>query len=160
GEVAPVSRLRPVFPGRQVLVGLAALALVLVSATGAAAQSTTTKPTTTKPATTKPTTTKPTRTKPAPTTSPPVSGAATRGVTDTSIKVGGIGDALLYGGADVGARARFTRANDAGGVNGRTIDYSGFTDDGGDPAAGSTAATNLVNQGAFAVVPAVTPDFA
>jgi ABC-type branched-subunit amino acid transport system substrate-binding protein len=86
---------------------------------------------------------------------------ATRGVTATSIKVGGLGYSFLYGGADIGARARFQRANDAGGVNGRTIDYTGFTDDGGDPTAGTTAATKLVEQGqVFAVVPAVTPDFA
>src|SRR6185312_2392779 len=58
---------------------------------------------------------------------------ATGGVSATSIKVAGLGDAFVYGGADVGAKARFQRANDAGGVHGRTIDYAGFTDDGGDP---------------------------
>jgi ABC-type branched-subunit amino acid transport system substrate-binding protein len=83
------------------------------------------------------------------------------GVTDTSIRVGGLGYSFLYGGADVGAEARFRRANDAGGVDGRTIDYVGFTDDGGDPNAGTAAATKLVEQDAvFAVVPTVTPDFA
>jgi hypothetical protein len=86
---------------------------------------------------------------------------AARGVTATTIKVAGLGDSFLYGGADVGAKARFQRANDAGGVNGRTIDYAGFTDDGGDATAGTTAATKLVQQDqVFAVVPAVTPDFA
>ena len=85
----------------------------------------------------------------------------TRGVTDTSIKVGGLGYSFVYGGADIGAKARFQRANDAGGVNGRTIDYLGFTDDGGDPTAGTAAATKLVEQdGVFAVVPTVTPDLA
>ena len=83
------------------------------------------------------------------------------GVTATSIKVAGLGDSFLYGGADIGAKARFQRANDAGGVHGRTIDYAGFTDDGGDPTAGTTAATKLVQQDqVFAVVPAVTPAFA
>ena len=83
------------------------------------------------------------------------------GVTATSIKVAGVGDSFVYGGADIGAKARFQRANDAGGVRGRTIDYAGFTDDGGDPTAGTTAATRLVQQDqVFAVVPAVTPDFA
>ena len=86
---------------------------------------------------------------------------AVRGVTATSIRVGGIGDALLYGGADIGAKARFQRANDSGGVDGRTIEYLGMTDDGGDPAAGTAAATKLVEQsGVFGVVPTVTPDFA
>jgi ABC-type branched-subunit amino acid transport system substrate-binding protein len=84
---------------------------------------------------------------------------AARGVTDTSITVGGLGYTLVYGGADIGARARFQRANDAGGVNGRTINYLGFTDDGGDPNAGSAAAKKLVEQdGVMAVVPTVTPD--
>ncbi len=92
-------------------------------------------------------------------TGAPKSGSV--GVTATSIKVAGLGDSLLYGGADVGAKARFQRANDAGGVHGRTIDYAGFTDDGGDPTAGTTAATKLVQQDqVFAVVPAVTPTFA
>jgi ABC-type branched-subunit amino acid transport system substrate-binding protein len=86
---------------------------------------------------------------------------ATAGVTATSIKVAGLGDSFLYGGADVGAKARFQRANDAGGVNGRTVDYAGFTDDGGDPTAGTAAATKLVQRDqVFAVVPAVTPAFA
>ena len=44
------------------------------------------------------------------------------GVTATSIKVAGVGDSFVYGGADIGAKARFQRANDAGGVRGRTID--------------------------------------
>jgi ABC-type branched-subunit amino acid transport system substrate-binding protein len=72
--------------------------------------------------------------------------------------VGGLGWALEYGGADVGARARFARANASGGVNGRTIDYVGFRDDGGDPATSAKAAQQLVQQDhVFAVVPAVTP---
>ena len=58
-------------------------------------------------------------------------------------------------------RTMFQRANDAGGVNGRTVDYAGFKDDSGDPSAGTSAATKLVQQDqVFAVVPAVTPDFA
>ena len=86
--------------------------------------------------------------------------ASSRGVTATSIKVGGMGNALVYGGADVGAKARFQRANDAGGINGRTINYTGYTDDGGVPANATPTATKLVqNDGVFAVVPAVTDDF-
>jgi branched-chain amino acid transport system substrate-binding protein len=84
-----------------------------------------------------------------------------RGVTATSIRVGGLGDSLFYGGADIGARARFQRANADGGVNGRTIDYVGFTDDGGDPASDTAAAASLARPGGvFAVVPAVAPDLA
>jgi ABC-type branched-subunit amino acid transport system substrate-binding protein len=136
---------------RRIALVLVVVALITGTAATAVAQTTTTKPPTTKA---------PTGT-PASTT--PKAGAATgaRGVTDTSIKVGGLGYSLVYGGADVGAKARFQRANDAGGVNGRTIDYLGVTDDGGDPTAGTAAATKLVEQdGVFAVVPTVTPDLA
>jgi len=131
---------------------VAALALVCGAAGTAAAQTTNTSSTTTSPTTTSPSATSqstvPTR-------------GARRGVTATSIKVGGLGYSYLYGGADIGARARFQRANDSGGVRGRTIDYLGFTDDGGDPTVGSFAATKLVKQdGVFAVVPTVTPDLA
>jgi branched-chain amino acid transport system substrate-binding protein len=120
----------------------AVVAVVAAAAGSAAAQTTSTGPAAT-----------PTTTAPAP--------AGVRGVTDTSIKVGGLGYSAVYGGADVGARARFQRANAAGGVNGRTVDYLGFTDDGGDPTAGTAAAQKLVEQdGVFAVVPTVTPDLA
>ncbi len=82
-----------------------------------------------------------------------------RGVTPTSIKVGGLGDALLYSGADIGAKARFTRENAAGGVNGRTFDYLGLRDDQGVAATNLQAGTALVEQDqVFAVVPTVTPD--
>jgi branched-chain amino acid transport system substrate-binding protein len=129
---------------RRVVVVLAVCALVL-AAVGTAGAQTTTTPTTT----------------PATKGGSTAAGGAVRGVTGTSIKVGGLGYSAVYGGADVGAKARFQRANDAGGVNGRTIDYTGFADDGGDPTAGSAAATKLVEQdGVFAVVPTVTPDLA
>jgi ABC-type branched-subunit amino acid transport system substrate-binding protein len=126
---------------RRVAVAAVAFVVLVAAATTAAAQTTTTTPTTT-PA--------------APST--PATGAV-RGVTDTSIRVGGLGYSYLYGGADIGAKARFQRANDAGGVNGRTIEYLGFNDDGADPTTGAAAAKKLVEQdGVFAVVPAVTPD--
>jgi ABC-type branched-subunit amino acid transport system substrate-binding protein len=128
---------------RRVVVAVAALALVVAAASTAVAQTTT--PTTIAPTT-------------VPATTAPAAGGA-RGVTDTSIKVGGLGYTYLYGGADIGAKARFQRANDAGGVNGRTIEYLGFDDDGADPTADANAAKKLVEQdGVFAVVPAVTPD--
>ena len=82
-----------------------------------------------------------------------------RGVTPTSIKVGGLGDAQRYSGADIGAQARFTRENAAGGVNGRTFDYIGFRDDQGVGATNQQLGAQLVEQDqVFAVVPTITPD--
>ena len=56
-------------------------------------------------------------------------GAATTpvvGVTRTTVTVGGVvgGEATAVG-ADLGAQARFARANRRGGVGGRTIEYAG-----------------------------------
>lgn len=125
------------------MVVAAALTLVVATAGVAAAQSTTTARST------------------APSTTAAATTPTVRGVTATSIKVSGVGYSYLYGGADVGARARFQRANDSGGVDGRTIDYLGFADDGGDPTAGTNALKKAVEQdGAFAIVPAVTPNLA
>lgn len=85
--------------------------------------------------------------------------AVVRGVTPTTIKVGGLGYSLLYSGADIGAKARFRRENAAGGVNGRTIDYVGLRDDTGVAATNQRAGAQLVQQDrVFAVVPVVTPD--
>jgi ABC-type branched-subunit amino acid transport system substrate-binding protein len=96
--------------------------------------------------------TAPSTTAPVPTSTRPL------GITKTSVRVGGLGWALQYGGADAGAKARFARANAEGGVNGRSIDYVGMRDDGGNPAADAAAVTQLVTQDhVFAVVPAVTP---
>ena len=82
-----------------------------------------------------------------------------RGVTNTTITVGGLGHTLLYSGADIGAKARFQRENAAGGVNGRTITYVGLRDDQGVGAVDQQAAKALVEQDqVFAVVPVVTPD--
>ena len=58
------------------------------------------------------------------------------GITGNKIRVGGLGYAGLYGDAEIGARARFARENLTGGVFGRTFDFIGVRDDGGDPAAG------------------------
>ena len=82
-----------------------------------------------------------------------------RGVSPTSIKVGGLGDAQRYVGADIGAKARFARANAAGGVNGRTFDYIGFRDDKGVGQANQQLGAELVEQDqVFAVVPTITAD--
>ncbi len=82
-----------------------------------------------------------------------------RGVTPTTIKVGGLGDAQRYVGADIGARARFARENAAGGVNGRTFDYIGFRDDKGVGATNQQLGAQMVEQDqVFAVVPTITSD--
>jgi branched-chain amino acid transport system substrate-binding protein len=78
------------------------------------------------------------------------SAATERGVTPTTVQVGGlvIGDARGQG-ADLGARARFERANGEGRVGGRTITYAGAS-----PITDTAAAARLADE-AFAVVPAV-----
>ncbi|MFF5449206.1 ABC transporter substrate-binding protein [Streptomyces sp. NPDC012888] len=83
----------------------------------------------------------------------------TRGVTEDSIKVGGIVSMTTSSGyskkdTDLGARARYLRANAEGGVHGRRIDYVGTEDDGQDPGKNLAAARKLVQQdGVFAVAP-------
>jgi branched-chain amino acid transport system substrate-binding protein len=60
--------------------------------------------------------------------------------------------------AELGAQARFTRANDAGGVNGRKIKYLGSADNHLDPAQDLPTIKKIVEQDkAFAVVPLVSP---
>ncbi|MBA2946585.1 ABC transporter substrate-binding protein [Streptomyces himalayensis] len=82
-----------------------------------------------------------------------------RGVTDDSIKVGGIVSMTTASGyskkdTDLGAKARFDRANAEGGVGGRKIEYLGAEDDGQDPAKNLAAARKLVQQDkVFAVAP-------
>ncbi|MFJ3882262.1 ABC transporter substrate-binding protein [Streptomyces sp. NPDC090077] len=82
-----------------------------------------------------------------------------RGVTDKSIKVGGIVSMTSASGyskkdTDLGAKARYLRANAEGGVHGRTIDYIGAEDDGQDPGKNLAAARKLVQQDkVFAVAP-------
>ncbi|HXY92073.1 MAG TPA: ABC transporter substrate-binding protein [Acidimicrobiia bacterium] len=120
------------------VVGIAVLGVL--AASGAASATSTTSTTTTSSAN-------------------PAQGSVVRGVTPTTIKVEGIGDALLFGSADVGAKARFARENAAGGVNGRTIDYVGMRDDQGIGVSDEQVGAQLVEQDqVFAVVPVVTPD--
>ncbi|MGH4028935.1 ABC transporter substrate-binding protein [Actinomycetota bacterium Odt1-20B] len=86
-------------------------------------------------------------------------GGTSRGVTDDAIKVGGIVSMTTASGyskkdTDLGARARFARANAAGGVHGRKIDYTGAEDDGQDPAKNLAAARKLVQRDkVFAIAP-------
>ncbi|MGI3229114.1 ABC transporter substrate-binding protein [Streptomyces sp. GTA36] len=88
-----------------------------------------------------------------------------RGVSDTSVKVGGIVSMTTASGyskkdTDLGAKARFDRANAEGGVNGRKIDYLGAEDDGQDPAKNLTAARKLVQQDkVFAIAPMSSTTF-
>jgi branched-chain amino acid transport system substrate-binding protein len=90
-------------------------------------------------------------------------GAGTRGVTGDAIKVGGLllktsPSGYTLADTELGAKARFARANAEGGVHGRTIDYIGSEDDGGDPAKDLAAARKLVQRDqVFAVVPANSP---
>ncbi|MFE6484264.1 ABC transporter substrate-binding protein [Streptomyces sp. NPDC057757] len=92
-------------------------------------------------------------------------GSSVRGVTDDSIKVGGIVSMTTATGyskkdTDLGAKARFDRANAEGGVNGRTVDYLGAEDDGQDPARNLAAARKLVQQDkVFAIAPMSSTTF-
>lgn len=93
------------------------------------------------------------------------SGDGAAGVTDSTIKIGGIlaktsATGYSTGAAEIGAKARFDRANAEGGVHGRKIEFVGAEDDGMDPAKGATAAQKLVQKdGVFALVPVSSPSF-
>jgi hypothetical protein len=85
------------------------------------------------------------------------------GFTKDSITIEGDVDKTSAGGqaqegADIGAKARFNRANQQGGVNGRTIKYLGSLDNKYDPAQDLPVIKQIVQQDkAFAVVPMVDP---
>jgi hypothetical protein len=53
----------------------------------------------------------------------------TRGVTDESVRVGGLAYDLFFGDAATGVEARLEEVNDAGGVHGRTIEFIGAEND-------------------------------
>jgi ABC-type branched-subunit amino acid transport system substrate-binding protein len=88
---------------------------------------------------------------------PATGGASTpRGVTASggTITVAGLGFAQNYGDADVGAKARFQRANQDHEIKGYTIDYKEFADDKNDPATALAEARRLVTQDSvIAIVP-------
>ncbi|WP_405873745.1 ABC transporter substrate-binding protein [Streptomyces zaomyceticus] len=92
--------------------------------------------------------------------------SSVRGVTADTIRVGGIVSMTTASGyskkdTDLGARARYDRANAEGGVNGRRIEYLGAEDDGQDPARNLAAARELVQQEkVFAVSPMSSVTFA
>ncbi|MFJ2256770.1 ABC transporter substrate-binding protein [Streptomyces sp. NPDC087844] len=92
-------------------------------------------------------------------------GDSVRGVTDTRIKVGGIVSMTTASGyskkdTDLGAKARFDRANAEGGLHGRKIDYLGAEDDGQDPSRNLAAARELVQRDkVFAIAPMSSTTF-
>lgn len=80
--------------------------------------------------------------------------ATTRGITDDSITVGGSVYAPYFGDAAIGVEARLKVANDAGGVNGRTIEFVGAEDNNNEPAKDLDIIRRLVEQEeVFAVLP-------
>ncbi|HEY3095960.1 MAG TPA: ABC transporter substrate-binding protein [Acidimicrobiia bacterium] len=83
----------------------------------------------------------------------------TRGVTDTTITVGGLGYASFYQDSAVGAQARFDKANNGNEIpGGRKINFLGFRDDGSDPSKNRDEGTKLVQEDQiFAAVPVITP---
>ena len=91
-------------------------------------------------------------------------GGAVRGVTDDEIVIGGIAPLTSpsggYPGADIGAKARFERVNDEGGIHGRTIKYLGTEDDNEDGTKNLDLARQLVQEDdAFAIVPMLGAGF-
>ena len=83
----------------------------------------------------------------------------TRGVTDDTITVGGLGYAAFYSDSAVGAQARFDKANSNNEIpGGRKINFLGFRDDGSDQNKNLDEGRKLVQEdGVFAVVPVSTP---
>jgi len=83
-----------------------------------------------------------------------------RGVTDTSIKVGGLVYDLYFGDARVGVEARIKEANDAGGVHGRKIEVVTAENDNNDPAKGLEITKRLVeSEKVFALLPVLSGSF-
>lgn len=85
----------------------------------------------------------------------------TRGITDTSIKVGGITYGLYFGDASLGVQARIKQANDAGGVHGRTIEFVGSEENNNnEDSADQDRVRSLVEQKqVFALLPVMTGGF-
>ncbi|MEI2640313.1 MAG: ABC transporter substrate-binding protein [Microthrixaceae bacterium] len=84
----------------------------------------------------------------------------TRGITDTSIKVGGIQYGVYFGDAKIGVEARIKKANDAGGVHGRQIEFIGAEEDDNDPTKDQDLVKRLVEvDKVFALLPVMTGGF-
>jgi ABC-type branched-subunit amino acid transport system substrate-binding protein len=86
-------------------------------------------------------------------------GRPTRGVTDDTITVGGLGYSAFYADSAVGAQARFDKANNSNEIpGGRKINFLGFRDDGSDPSKNLDEGRKLVQEDQiFAAVPVITP---
>ncbi|MFL6243781.1 MAG: ABC transporter substrate-binding protein, partial [Acidimicrobiia bacterium] len=87
------------------------------------------------------------------------SAVQTRGVTDDTITVGGLGYGAFYQDSAVGAQARFDKANNTNEIpGGRKINFLGFRDDGSDQNKNLDEGRKLVQDDqVFAVVPVITP---
>ncbi len=91
---------------------------------------------------------------------------AAEGFTSSSITIEGDVDKTSASGqsealAELGAKARFARANAEGGVNGRKINYLGAADNKLDPSVDLSTVKKIVEQDkAFAIVPMVSPTLA
>lgn len=84
---------------------------------------------------------------------PPVVEASSRGITDTTVRIGVVGTTQFFGGMGDGAAARVARTNLLGGIAGRQIEIVDRVDDGGDAATNLSALKDLVEtQEVFAVV--------
>lgn len=84
-----------------------------------------------------------------------------RGVTDSTIKVGGLGYTAFYEEAGKAAKARFDLANDNNEIpGGRKIDYVGFSDDKSSADTNLSETRNLIDQEqVFGIVPVMSPAF-
>jgi ABC-type branched-subunit amino acid transport system substrate-binding protein len=84
----------------------------------------------------------------------------TRGVTDTSIKVGGVVYDVYYGDARIGVEARIKEANDAGGVHGREIEVVEAENDNNEATKGQEITQRLVEQEeVFALLPILSGQY-
>jgi ABC-type branched-subunit amino acid transport system substrate-binding protein len=76
------------------------------------------------------------------------------------LRVQGIADVELFRGAEVGAKARFDALNAEGGIDGRTIEFLGVSDDARDPTTALAETRRLVREVRVdAVVPVVSSRF-
>ncbi len=83
-----------------------------------------------------------------------------RGITDDSIKVGGVVYDVYYGDARIGVEARIKEANDAGGVHGRTIEFVGAENDNNEATKGQEITQRLVEQEeVFALLPVLSGQY-
>lgn len=81
----------------------------------------------------------------------------TRGITDDTIRVGGVVYDLYFGDARVGVEARLKEVNDAGGVHGRQIEVVSIENDDNDANTGREITQRLVEQEeVFALLPVMS----